>query len=64
MTAQQAIRLLRPYSHDCRNLFDELEGNTRIEIAALIERLQSCQSCEKQSNQFFSKCENCEVMKE
>ena len=55
MTAEQAINLLKTEKYT-------LWLSDRIEIAALIERLQSCQSCEKLSNQFFDKCEGCEVM--
>ena len=61
MTAQQAIDLCRKYSDlalsDANKMF-------YMEIALLIERLQTCQTCEKQSNQFFGKCEVCEVMKD
>ena len=65
MTAEQAISLLKPQLYqDRKTVFvgKKLIPSECAEIAKVIERLQTCRECEKQSNQFFGKCENCEVM--
>ena len=67
MTAEKAIEMLKPQLYqDRKTVFvgRKLIPSECAEIAKLIERLQTCQTCEKQSNQFFGKCEGCENAKE
>ena len=63
MTAEQAISLLKPQLYqDRKTVFvgKKLIPSECADIAKEIERLSKCQQCEKQSNQFFGKCEGCE----
>ena len=63
MTAEQAIEMLKPQLYqDSKTVFvgRKLIPSECADIAKVIKRLQSCQACEKQSNQFFGKCEGCE----